>query len=350
MQKLKVLDLFSGIGGFSYGLERTGLFKTSMFCEVEDCCVKVLKRNFEDRLFFKDIRNLKVEDGFFDVMTGGFPCQDISIAGKNAGIDGEKSGLWKQYKRLIKEGRPKYAIIENVFSLLGRGLEVILQDLAEIGYDATWTTYDTKYFGKPQRRRRVYIVAVRDGIPANSDIFENGLRNISECREKVELVDKSFRWNFKEGEGDRHTFTFVTRQRSNEFKEVGLSGTLAKRDYKSFTDLVIQNGVVRRVTPKERLNLQGFPSNWFDNCGLSSKDEFSCNGMSIPVVSYLGRLLFKFDVTMNNHGGANFYADGKYRYFCKSKGQSFFVESGEKYKSIFSFDWMKKMSDYVDLS
>ena len=165
MSEFKVLDLFSGIGGFGLGLESTGDFKVEAFCEIESHCVKVLKSNFSGVPIFNDITKLNVQSGEYDVFTGGFPCQDISIAGKNNGIDGEKSGLWKDYKRLIKQGKPKYAIIENVFALLGRGLEVILQDLAEIGYDATWTLYDTRYFGKPQRRRRVYIVAVRDGIP-----------------------------------------------------------------------------------------------------------------------------------------------------------------------------------------
>jgi len=349
MGKLKVLDLFSGIGGFSYGLEKTGLFNGAAFCEIEEHCLRVLKKNFNGAEFFEDIKNLNVEEGEFDVMTGGFPCQDISIAGKNAGIGGEKSGLWKEYKRLIKEGKPKYAIIENVSALLSRGLSTVLQDLGEIGYDATWTTYDTKYFGKPQRRRRVYIVAIRDGIPSGSDLFENGLRDSEVCRRKVELINKSFRWDFKKGGGDEHSFAFITRQRSNEFKEIGLSGTLAKRDYKSFTDLVIQNGSIRRVTPKERLNLQGFPPEWLDGCELSDKEKFSCNGMSVPVVAYIGRLVFKFDVRSNNTCNADFYADGKYRFFYEGTTESFFVESGNRFKSIFSFTWMKRMNDYVDL-
>ena len=171
------------------------------------------------------------------MLLGGFPCQDISIAGKGAGLSGERSGLWFEYKRLINEARPKYAVIENVSALLGRGLRVILQDLAEIGYDATWTTFDSKYFGVPQRRRRVYIVAVRDGIPSDTDLFEFGKRNLGECREQMESFDKRFRWDFEKGRGDQHTFTYLTRQRSNEFKEVGLSGTLAKRDYKSYNRL-----------------------------------------------------------------------------------------------------------------
>lgn len=344
-----MLDLFSGIGGFSLGLENTGHFKVKSFCEIESHCVKVLNKNFKGTPVFNDITSLNIKEGDYDVFTGGFPCQDISIAGKNKGIDGDRSGLWKEYKRLIKQGKPKYAIIENVFALLGRGLEVILQDLAEIGYDATWTLYDTKYFGKPQRRRRVYIVAVRDGIPANSDLFEVGLRDIPSSRSVLESFNKSFKWNFKKGKGDEHTFTFITRQRSNEFKEVGLSSTLAKRDYKSYVDLVLHNNTIRRVTPKERLNLQGFPSGWFDGCGLTKKEMFTCNGMSVPVVEYIGNLIVKFDIEANAPEGASFYADGEYRYLNNTTKGSHFVFEGDEFLSCFSVDWLKSMKDYVEL-
>jgi len=347
---MNVLDLFSGIGGFGLGLENTGHFKVKAFCEIEPHCARILKNNFKGIPVFNDITSLNIKEGEYDVFTGGFPCQDISIAGKNKGIGGEKSGLWKEYKRLIKQGKPKYAIIENVFALLSRGIEVILQDLAEIGYDATWTLYDTKYFGKPQRRRRVYIIAVRDGIPSDSDLFETGLRDIPSCKSVLESFNKSFRWDFKERKGDKHTFTFVTRQRSNEFKETGLSSTLAKRDYKSYVDLVLHNNVIRRVTPKERLNLQGFPSDWLDYCDLTKKEMFTCNGMSVPVVEYIGRLLFKFEITTNAPKGADFYSDGRYRYKCNSKTGSYFLESGDEYDSLFSYRWLKKEMDYVAIN
>ena len=349
MKKLSVLDLFSGIGGFSLGLENTGGFEVKSFCEIESHCTKVLNKNFKDIPVFDDITKLNIVEGDYDVFTGGFPCQDISIAGKNNGIDGEKSGLWKEYKRLIKQGKPKYAIIENVFALLGRGLEVILQDLAEIGYDATWTLYDTRYFGKPQRRRRVYIIAVRDGIPANSDLFEIGLRDIPKSKSMLESFNKGFRWDFKERDGDEHTFTFVTRQRSNEFKEVGLSSTLAKRDYKSYVDLVLHNDIIRRVTPKERLNLQGFPSEWLSDCGLTKKDMFTCNGMSVPVVKYIGGLLIKFDKEVNSPKDADFYAGGKYRFLDDQGLKSYFLSGKEMILSALSYEWLKTEKDYVNL-
>jgi DNA (cytosine-5)-methyltransferase 1 len=94
-----------------------------------------------------------------DLICGGFPCQDISHAGKGAGIDGERSGLWSEYARIIGEIRPRYAIVENVAALLGRGLERVLGDLAALGYDAEWHCIPASAVGAPHRRDRIWIVA-----------------------------------------------------------------------------------------------------------------------------------------------------------------------------------------------
>ena len=124
MSKLKVLDLFSGIGGFSLGLERTGGFETKAFCEIDPFCRRVLAKHWPDVPCFEDVTTLRGEDvGTVDVICGGFPCQDISLAGLGAGMDGARSGLWSHYARLIGELRPRYVLVENVAALLGRGLE-----------------------------------------------------------------------------------------------------------------------------------------------------------------------------------------------------------------------------------
>jgi DNA-cytosine methyltransferase len=293
--KPRVLGLFSGVGGFELGLEQAG-FEIKALCEIEKHCIDVLKKNFKGVPIHTDIKNLSVNPDQFDVFCGGFPCQDISIAGKNKGLlGGNKSSLWRQYLRLITEGQPKYAIIENVNAILGRGLEIILQDLAEIGYDTTYTTYDTKYFGLPHRRRRVYIIAVRDGIPAGAEIFDFVGRDSSEHRRKNELVNESFEWDFTKEPRVEHSFAFFTRQRSDQFAEAGLSSTLLKRDYKDFTDVVVEGGKVRRVTPSERMLLQGLPSDWVDGCGLSKSQKYSCSAMSVPVVKYIGSLLNDYE-------------------------------------------------------
>jgi DNA (cytosine-5)-methyltransferase 1 len=160
---MKVLDLFSGIGGFSLGLERAG-FTTVAFCEIEPFCRAVLKKHWPHVPCYEDVRTLTAErlaaDGIsVDVICGGFPCQDISFAGKGAGIEGERSGLWREYARLIGELRPRYVIVENVAALLGRGLDVVLGDLSEIGFDAEWHCIPASYVGAPHLRDRIWIVA-----------------------------------------------------------------------------------------------------------------------------------------------------------------------------------------------
>jgi len=164
---VNVLDLFSGIGGFSLGLERAGM-RTVAFCEIDSYCCAVLRKHWPDVPQYDDIRELTGErlcaDGIFpDVICGGFPCQDISVAGKGAGLAGERSGLWSEYARLIGEIRPQYVIVENVAALLGRGLGRVLGDLAALGYDAEWHCISASEVGAPHRRDRVWIIATDAG-------------------------------------------------------------------------------------------------------------------------------------------------------------------------------------------
>jgi DNA (cytosine-5)-methyltransferase 1 len=179
--KLKVLDLYSGIGGFSLGFHNAGGFETVGFCEVDKDCQKVLKKNFPNVGIHQDVKefhgNLKIESfqdytpfsGNVEVVCGGFPCQDVSVAGKKKGLIDEegkrtRSGLWFEFKRIIKEIRPRWVIIENVRNLLNNGLATVLQDLHEIGYDAEWEVISARSVGAPHLRERIWIVA----YPTNS--------------------------------------------------------------------------------------------------------------------------------------------------------------------------------------
>ena len=165
---MKVLDLFSGIGGFSLGLERAGM-TTMAFCEIDKKAQQVLRKHWPNVPIFEDVctltKELLDERGItIDVICGGFPCQDISLAGKGAGIEGERSGLWTEYARIISELRPKFVIVENVSALLSRGLDRVLGDLAEIGYDAEWHCIPASAVGLHHRRDRLWIVAYPCGF------------------------------------------------------------------------------------------------------------------------------------------------------------------------------------------
>jgi DNA (cytosine-5)-methyltransferase 1 len=160
---VNVLDLFSGIGGFSLGLERAGM-RTVAFCEIDGFARRVLARHWPDVPVYPDVRELTAaslaSDGIgVDVICGGFPCQDISGMGKREGLEGDRSGLWREYARLIGELRPRYVIVENVAALLERGLGRVLGDLTELGYDAEWDVVPAAAVGAPQFRERVWILA-----------------------------------------------------------------------------------------------------------------------------------------------------------------------------------------------
>ena len=156
---MKVLDLFSGIGGFSIGLERAGM-ETVAFCEQNLYCQAELKKSWPGVQVFDDIKGPNIYNvGLVDVICGGFPCQDISLAGKKEGIHGKRSGLWSEFKRIICEFKPPYCIIENVAALRGNGLVTVLQDLWEVGYDAEGAVISASEVGAPHLRERIFIVA-----------------------------------------------------------------------------------------------------------------------------------------------------------------------------------------------
>jgi len=295
---LNVLDLFSGLGGFTLGLEQTGGFKTVAFCEQDAACQRVLAKNWPSVPIHNDVRALPYEQlRGVDVITGGFPCQDISIGSSTReGLDGERSGLWEYYRQCIADLRPRFAIVENVFALRGRGLDRILGELALLGYDATWSELDSQYFGVPQRRRRIYIVAARDGIPAATDLFQFRERSRPDAARRLEAYESQLRDDCASIEQGGKKVAVFTRQRTDEYAVRGLSSTLAKRDFKSFTDVVLhKDGTLRRVMPHERLRLQGIKDDHLDGIGLSRAEQFRMNGMTVPVVRYIGeRILHDF--------------------------------------------------------
>jgi DNA (cytosine-5)-methyltransferase 1 len=192
----RVLSLFAGIGGFDLGLERTGGFRTVAFCEIEPFCQRILKQHWPEVPCYGDVRELTAErlraDGIVpDVICGGFPCQDISVAGRREGItDGTRSGLWSEVARLIGELRPSYAIVENVANLLsgpserpGGWFGRILGDLAELGYDAEWENIPAAALGAPHRRERIWITAYASEVRFNAGRPEQSLQGIGLARE-----------------------------------------------------------------------------------------------------------------------------------------------------------------------
>lgn len=160
---MKIGSLFSGIGGFELAGEWCG-HETIWQSEIDPYCVALLAERFPKAKQLGDITRIDwstVEQP--DIITGGFPCQDISYAGKGAGLAGARSGLWYEYARAIRDVGPKYVIVENVAALFTRGIGDVLGTLADLGYDAEWTMRSAADVGAPHRRHRIWILATRGG-------------------------------------------------------------------------------------------------------------------------------------------------------------------------------------------
>ena len=162
---LKLLDLFSGIAGFSYAAEKiVGGYKTTQFVEKDSYCQSVIRKNFPNIPIHDDIRTFTAKPGQFDVFTIGFPCQDLSVAGKQRGInDKTRSGLFYESIRLLREVRPRFALFENVRNLLshekGQTFQEVLFQIAKAGYDAEWSVISARDLGACHLRERIWIVA-----------------------------------------------------------------------------------------------------------------------------------------------------------------------------------------------
>jgi DNA (cytosine-5)-methyltransferase 1 len=150
-------SLFAGIGGFDLAFQREG-YEIAWQVENNDYCNKVLAKHWPHVSRFGDVRDCGLHNlEPVDVITGGFPCQDLSVAGKQEGLDGERSALWWDYHRIISELRPRFAVVENVPNLYNRGIDRVCGSLAEVGYDAEWHVISAADMGAPHLRKRVWL-------------------------------------------------------------------------------------------------------------------------------------------------------------------------------------------------
>lgn len=157
-------SLFAGIGGMDLGLERAGMV-CKWQVEIDPFCQKVLMKHWPEVPKYGDIRSVRGDElERVDVIAGGFPCQDISLAGFGAGITGARSGLWFEYARIIRLVRPRFVVVENVAALLVRGMGEVLGTLASLGFDAEWSIVSACSMGATHMRRRVFVVAYPNGF------------------------------------------------------------------------------------------------------------------------------------------------------------------------------------------
>jgi len=243
-QMKTAVSLFAGVGGFDLALQNAGV-KVVASVEIDKKAQDVLRRHFPDSTIFGDITGVTGEQlraaGFEPtngIITGGFPCQDLSVAGKRAGLDGSRSGLFWEICRILDETRAQNFILENVPGLLssngGRDMAVVLEALVERGYSIAWRVLDAQYFGVPQRRRRVFIV----GNLGNKGQSPEEILSICQGRAGYLEAGKSKR------KGSSSTIANGLGAGGN-----AISGTLCARDYKGIAvdDLTDNKAIIQNV-------------------------------------------------------------------------------------------------------
>lgn len=288
-------SFFTGIGGFDLGFERAGI-EPVFQCEIDEFCRSVLERHWPKLKRYNDIRD--VEASFIPeahVWCGGFPCQDVSVArgwlGRD-GLKGKNSGLFYPFVSLIRERLPKVVVMENVTGLLnshnGQDFAILLYTLECLGYGVAWRTLNTRYFGAPQSRPRVFICAWSGStVSAYHVLFERGHRHISEKP----------RLGFLRGSECE-----VTGARVPEvaFCLAATSGRHTGTDWSR--SYVAYESEVRRLTPTECERIQGFSTNWtlpHENRLLQEIDldspryKAAGNAVSVPVVQWIGKRIVK---------------------------------------------------------
>jgi len=335
-------SLFAGIGGFDLGLKRANM-RCVVQVENDKRCNTVLAHHWPnvDRSI-EDVKDFgrRTWSKPIDLICGGFPCQDVSIAGQRAGLAGERSGLWFEFIRVIEELKPKWVIVENVSGLLssneGRDMGTILGALAKLRYWWAYRILDAQYFGVPQRRRRVFIVGSLGDGRAAEVLFErtSSAWDSAPSRETGQRVAASLtagahpgghngQDDHKEGrlipfdtiQNDESQQTYITRpleshsgrydanqpyvfdwQSSGDVR-LNCSNKHTSALHANQTPAVMQQFGVRRLTPRECERLQGFPDDWTLVDGMSDSARYRMlgNAVAVPVVEWLGRRIVEVE-------------------------------------------------------
>ena len=240
--QITIGSCFAGIGGFELGLER-GIPNSKTVWQIEQnkYCQTILQKHWPDATIYDDIREIDYDKiQTVDIICGGFPCQDISGAGKGKGIEhGDRSGLWRQMHRLINHLQPRVAVLENVPALLwkNRGMHIVLQDLASIGYDAEWCTISARQFGAPHLRKRVFIVA----YPMQVRCRQNGQQQshqIDRDRQQICTISQEIQTKSQHSisEHDQEQSTDTSSMESQQLSQCRCSPDkwIQQRDYQNY--------------------------------------------------------------------------------------------------------------------
>ena len=307
---MNYLDLFSGIGGFHKGLEEAGFeFNWTGHSEIDKYAKSIYQNHFGESEDLGDVSNINVQDlPELDLVTFGFPCQDLSIAGKRGGLQASRSGLFYQATRIIKAKRPAYFIFENVKGLFSSsgGLDWlnVLREIANIGYDGQWQLLNTCWF-LPQNRERVYFVGYpRERSGQQILPIREGGKGLGETQGETQGERQRIRGDYPQtancmsaryGKDGSENLVKI-KQKGRGFNKGGEKDICPTISTSSFEHNNHVSGI-RRLTPTECERLQGFPEGWTkygkDGEKISDTQRYKClgNAVSVPVVKAVGERL-----------------------------------------------------------
>ena len=293
------LDLFSGIGGFSLAIQNAGIeHGWHGYSEIDKYANDIFRRHFSEAEKLGRIESIQPRDlPRLDLVTFGFPCQDLSIAGKRGGLTASRSGLFFEAMRIIRAKRPRYIIFENVKGLLssneGYDFIICLQEIADIGYDGQWQLLNTRWF-LPQNRERIFFVGHIRG-ESRPEVFPIGESNSrdNELELQGETADIEGQAMYdSEDRGGRSLFgnqiNILGNLKGDDGHEVhnvhDPSGIAPTVRWNHNCSSIVAGTKIRRLTPKECCRLQGFPDDWCDDQSDTQKYKQLGNAVSVPVV------------------------------------------------------------------
>ena len=326
-KEIKIADLFGGVGGFRLGIERAtnnqrGEFiqssnkmgsiqsqrnisnnnksngrgrrahsnvKCVFYSDIDKYSVQTYNKNFKENHKPTDITNIRAEDiPDFDMLCGGFPCQAFSIAGKRGGFQDTRGTLFFEIARIIKTKRPKLVFLENVKGLLnhenGQTFSIIIQTISELGYNVQWMVLNSKFFGVPQNRERVFIIGSLRG-ECRPEILPfreiNEINNQKQQEQTARTITTSY---YKQGQWEQYIMDLYNNKIHSD-----RSPTLTEPHH---NNLRVREGMkIRKLTPIECERLQGFPDNWTEGVSDTQRYKQMGNAVTVNVIEAIARKL-----------------------------------------------------------
>ena len=288
-KEIKIADLFGGVGGFRLGIERAINSSCVFYSEIDKFAVQTYNKNFKENHKPTDITKIRAENiPDFDILCGGFPCQAFSIAGKRRGFQDTRGTLFFEIARIIKAKKPKLVFLENVKGLLnhekGQTFSIIIQTISELGYDVQWMVLNSKFFGVPQNRERVFIIGSIRG-ECRPEILpfgeSNEINNQKQQEQTARTITTSY---YKQGQWEQYIMDLYNNKIHSD-----RSPTLTEPHHNT---LRVRDGMkIRKLTPIECERLQGFPDNWTEGVSDTQRYKQMGNAVTVNVIEAIARKL-----------------------------------------------------------